>query len=91
MGTVELKDNKQSVFDVSEPDYYKLYKGMEQFELHKKLLTKEEYIGFLKGNIIKYQMRLGKKGKFEDISKDLLKIRTYTDECNKILEGDLPF
>lgn len=33
------------------------------------VLTREEFIGFLKGNIIKYSMRQGKKEDSDDVGK----------------------
>lgn len=48
------------------------YKDMaiQPIEVMREVLTKEEYIGFLKGNIIKYSMRAGKKeGASDDASK----------------------
>ena len=38
------------------------------------LMSKDEYIGFLKGNIIKYTIRAGKK---EDAVQDLEKAKNY--------------
>lgn len=61
---------------------------MQPFELHRKLLTKEEYIGFLKGNILKYQMRMGGK---DEVEKELSKIDTYRRELEYILNEQLPF
>lgn len=70
------------------PNYYKLWSTMQPFELHRKLLTKEEYIGFLKGNILKYQMRMGGK---DEVEKELSKIDTYRRELEYILNEQLPF
>lgn len=39
-------------------------------------MTYEEFIGFLKGNIIKYACRLGKK---DDAKKEAAKIRRYSE------------
>ena len=51
------------------------YQGkIETIDYIKDKLTKEEYIGFLKGNVIKYISRAGKKGNTLD---DLLKDGTY--------------
>jgi len=72
------------------PDHYRLWSTMEPFELHKKILTKDEYVGFLKGNIIKYQMRAGRK-KGEPFEKDLAKLKTYQEALEKMLKPDLPF
>lgn len=35
---------------------------VQPWDVMEKILTREEFIGFLKGNIIKYSMRQGKKG-----------------------------
>ena len=75
-----------------EPDHYKLWSDMKSFELHEKLLTKGELIGFYKGNILKYQMRVGRK-KTASVESDLAKIKIYSQklmELNKPIE-DLPF
>ena len=57
-----------------EPDYYN-QDGLSPIAAMKMgLISREEYIGFLKGNIIKYIIRAGKK---DDAVKDLLKARQY--------------
>jgi hypothetical protein len=33
------------------------------------VLTREEYIGFLKGNVIKYSLRAGRKAESDDVAK----------------------
>ena len=59
-----------------EPDYY-VGDGLSPIGAFKQgLMSKEEYIGFLKGNIIKYVVRAGKK---DDILKDLEKAKHYID------------
>jgi hypothetical protein len=45
------------------------------------VLSKEEFIGFLKGNIIKYAMRQGKK----EGSDDAGKARHYKQKLNEVL------
>jgi len=57
-------------------EHYELWPGTEAWDIMKVTMTYEELIGFLKGNILKYQLRLGKK-KGESIEKDLQKIETY--------------
>jgi hypothetical protein len=50
------------------------YKGMEfpPWDAMEAILTHEEFIGFLKGNIIKYSMRQGRKaGSTDDAEKAL--------------------
>lgn len=51
---------------------------VEPIEVMRKLFTPDEYIGFLKGNILKYRLRLGKK-KGASIESDLAKIRQYEE------------
>jgi hypothetical protein len=87
-GDLVLKKDVEEIksYDFTKPNHYKLWPDMKEFELHKKLLSKEEYIGFLKGNILKYQMRLGKKPN-EPIERDQDKIKIYTEELNAVLHG----
>jgi hypothetical protein len=42
---------------------------MQPWEVMEYVLTPEEFIGFLKGNIIKYSMRAGKKADSDDAGK----------------------
>ncbi len=54
---------------MSEPNYYAKY-GFSPLEAMKKgLISKEEYKGFLKGNVIKYVVRAEYKNGVEDIDK----------------------
>lgn len=85
-GDAELLFEKVKDYDFTKPNHYKLWPDMKEFELHKKLLSREEYIGFLKGNILKYQMRLGKKPN-EPVDRDQEKIKVYTDELERFLKG----
>jgi hypothetical protein len=49
------------------PDHYQ---GTHQcIDEIKAMLTEEEFIGFLKGNIIKYRFRANKKNGAEDMAK----------------------
>lgn len=65
-------------------EHYELWAGVEAFDIMATSLTEEEFIGFLKGNILKYQLRLGKK-KGESVEKDLQKIETYKQILNVFL------
>ena len=59
---------------MSEPDYY-ASNGLSPIGAMKQgLISKEEYIGFLKGNILKYVVRAEHK---ENPVKDLLKAKSY--------------
>lgn len=43
--------------------------GVQPWEVMEHVLTPEEFRGFLKGSIIKYSMRAGKKAESDDIGK----------------------
>ena len=65
-----------------QPDYYKSngLSPMDAFE--KGLLSKEEFIGFIKGNVIKYTVRAGKK---DDAVKDIDKAIDYLGWLKKVM------
>jgi hypothetical protein len=62
------------------------YKDMaiQPWELMQAVLTHEEFVGFLKGNIIKYSLRAGRK----DGSDDLGKARHYMMKLAEVQDGD---
>ena len=62
--------------------HYNLWLDIDSIDIIKAFLTKEEYIGALKFNILKYQLRLGKK---DCIESDMEKIEDYKRELNSIL------
>lgn len=74
-----------SEVDAHDEHYAKM--AIEPLETMKGLLTREEYIGFLKGNIIKYSMRQGLKAG-ESAQKDADKARTYISFLNMELNND---
>ena len=61
------------------------YKDMaiQPWELMQAVLTHEEFVGFLKGNIIKYSLRAGRK----DGSDDLGKAKHYMMKLKEIQDG----
>jgi hypothetical protein len=62
------------------------YKDMaiQPWELMEAVLTHAEFVGFLKGNIIKYSLRAGRK----DGSDDLGKARHYMMKLAEVQDGD---
>lgn len=54
--------------------------GVQPWDVMEAVLTPEEFIGFLKGNIIKYSMRQGKKD-----SDDANKAKHYMMKLNEML------
>lgn len=62
---------------LNEPEYYNM-NGLSPLEAFEKgLISREECIGFIKGNIIKYVVRCDKK---EDVIDDLQKAYDYVYE-----------
>lgn len=55
--------------NVNKPKHYQGRFGIEVIEVIKNFLTKEEFRGYLKGNIIKYVLRADQKNGLEDIQK----------------------
>ena len=56
--------------------------GMQPWAVMEVVLTPEEFIGFLKGNVIKYSMRQGKKQDSDDANK----ARHYAAKLREMLE-----
>ena len=64
---------------VNHPEHYSSGTPYEGIKVLKRWMSKEQYVGFLKGNIIKYLCRSEKKNGTED----LRKARWY---MNKLVE-----
>ena len=62
-------------------DHYKTM-AMQPWEVMEAVLTHEEFIGFLKGNIIKYAMRNGRKD-----SDDAGKAKHYKKKLEEVSHG----
>ena len=69
---------------MSEPDYY-AKNGLSPLQAFEKgLLSKEEYVGFCKGNVIKYTIRAGEKT--DDPLIDIVKAMDYLHYLHKALK-----
>ena len=77
----EIPDEK-STNKVKNPNakHYELWQDFEAIDIIKATLTEDEYLGYLKGNIIKYKLR--DKGQDES---DKVKIKDYTNELNNLI------
>jgi hypothetical protein len=62
--------------------HYELWKDFEAIDIIYNSLTVDEYLGYLKGNILKYQLRLGKK---DNVSKEIEKIQDYKRELDALI------
>lgn len=69
-----------------EPDYYNKNELSPLDAMKQGLLSKEEYKGFLKGNIIKYTIRAGEKE--DDSTNDINKAITYLNYLHEAIEDD---
>jgi hypothetical protein len=69
--------------DVNHPDHY-MVGGIETIDILKAKMTKEQFLGFLRGNIIKYLTRMENKG---DTIKDLKKAQWYLERLITEMEG----
>ena len=65
------------------------YKGdIEPIELMQAQMTREAFMGFLRGNIIKYASRFGKKDN-ESTIKEAAKIRVYAEWLEAAAMGNV--
>lgn len=62
------------------------YQGdVEPIELMQAQMSREAFMGFLRGNIIKYASRFGKK---DEMAKEATKIRVYAEWLEVAAKGD---
>ena len=75
------EDRVQKVEEHDNHDKHYLESVVEPIKVMEKLFTKEELKGFIKGNILKYRLRMGHK---DDIQKEMDKIRVYEQWLAKL-------
>lgn len=75
----EILENDQKADDLQAGGTHYKEMGVQPWTIMEYLLTREEFIGYLKGNIIKYGMRQGKKD-----SPDADKCRHYMQKLKEI-------
>ena len=80
---IVVKEDK--VQEVGKHDKHYLESVVEPIKVMEKLFTKEELKGFIKGNILKYRLRMGHK---DDIQKEMAKIRVYEQWLAKLERGE---
>ena len=73
------------VQEVGKHDKHYLESVVEPIKVMEKMFTKEELKGFIKGNILKYRLRMGHK---DDIQKEMDKIRVYEQWLAKLERGE---
>jgi len=70
---------------IDEKSTYYSYGGIETIEILKAKLTKEQYEGYLLGNLIKYSTRANFKGQF---GRDIEKINVYSEQLKQLNEEE---
>ena len=73
------------VQEVGKHDKHYLESVVEPIKVMEKLFTEEELKGFIKGNILKYRLRMGHK---DDIQNEMDKIRVYEQWLAKLERGE---
>ena len=78
----EIMANDQKADDIQAGGTHYKEMGVEPWTVMQNVLTEEEFIGYLKGNIIKYGMRQGRKD-----SPDADKCRHYIAKLQEFNSG----
>ena len=82
----QLEEKGKDLERLAEPNYY-AGNGLSPLEAFKKgLLSREETIGFIKGNIIKYVTRAGHK---HNASEDMVKAIDYCGHLKRLYEHEM--
>ena len=71
---------------VNNPNHYKLFPDMEAIDVIKATLTKEEFVGYLKGQVLKYRLRAGNKDKMKQ---DIAKANWYKNYLFEFVKGNV--
>ncbi len=68
------------------PSHYHLGNGLESIDVIYEALGQDEFVGFCKGNILKYLHRANRKG----FDEDLKKAAVYAGWMDEALDGKPP-
>jgi hypothetical protein len=80
MKIMDIMENDQKADDIQVGGTHYKDMAVQPWEVMESLLTPEEFRGFLKGNIIKYAMRQGRKD-----SDDAGKLKHYQHKLQEII------
>ena len=78
----KLKEETETTDLIDNQPHYK-NKGIEPIDLMRKNFSKEEFAGFLQGNVLKYMLRYKDKNGFEDLKKAKTYLTWLIDEEEK--------
>lgn len=82
----DFEINEIKIEKVKQPSHYQFI-DMTVNDLIEKSSTHQEYMGWLRGNVIKYRMRAGKKG---SIKEDIQKANEYENFYKEYVESNTP-
>lgn len=74
-----MTDAKANELQIGGQHYKEM--GVQPWDVMESVLTHEEFVGFLKGNVVKYSMRQGKKD-----SDDAGKAKHYMLKLKEVME-----
>lgn len=77
-----MNENEQNHEEYYDKHYQSKHQPIEVMQAN---MTNAEFIGYLRGNIIKYTCRFGKK---DDIKKESAKIKRYAEWLEKASNGE---
>ena len=84
---------KQKYDAVNNPKHYDTFPGQQSIDIIRASMTHEEFVGFLKGNFLKYRLRAGEKDALQQyIDKSNWyrnKLFEVSENTTKIAEGNL--
>lgn len=80
---MQQMDSLEQQYNYSDPQHYKLWDGCEAMDIIKATLSKQELEGFYKGNILKYQLRMGRKPG-QNVEREMAKITEYQTYLEKL-------
>lgn len=83
----EIRANEDTQEDNRHDKHYR-EAVVEPILVMQALFSHDEFIGFLKGNILKYRLRAGHKGGEEEMKSDLDKIHVYEEWLERAKKGE---
>ncbi len=70
---------------INKPKHYQLIGDLEAIDVIQRVLTPEQFEGYLIGNFLKYRLRAGKK---DDLAQDIAKSEWYRERANILKSSD---
>ena len=84
--TIKIDDLIEPEDVVNKPLHYMLFPDMEAIDVIRKTLTTEEFVGYLKGQILKYRLRAGNK---DNLQQDIDKAEWYKEYLFDFKSGNV--